>query len=312
MPVRFGIYLPQVGFSYDELLERALVCEELGIGTLWLMDHLYPPELPDVPSFEAWTLATALLARTTRLRVGHLVLSATLRHPALLAKMAASLDVISGGRLEIGIGSGSYAPEHERAGIPFGSARDRATLLGETLEILARSFRGSRCDFAGERFVVRDLPNLPQPVQRPGPPLHVGGAGERFTLPLVARHADVWNCPTYALADLERKSAALDAACVAVGRDPASVVRSVEAVLVMARERAAVDAAQALARRRFAGPGWGVDAGGFVGTPDDVVARIAGHVARGITSFVFFTHDRAAPATLQLFAERVLPAFASS
>lgn len=308
-PVRFGIYLPQVGFSGDELLERALLCEDLGIGSLWLMDHLYPPELPDVPSFEGWTLATTLLARTTRLRVGHLVLSATFRHPALLAKMATSLDVLSGGRLELGLGSGSYAPEHERAGIPFGSARERAVLLGETLEILTRAFRGPRCDFAGERFRVRDLPNLPPPVQRPGPPLHVGGGGVRFTLPLVARHADVWNCPTYALGELAQKQAALANECARIGRTPESLRLSLEAVLVLVRERTEVDAAQALARRRFAGPGWGLEAGGFVGTPDDVIARITNCVARGISSFVFFTHDRAAPATLRLFAERVLPAF---
>ncbi len=308
-PVRFGIYLPQVGFSYEELLERALACEDLGIDTLWLMDHLYPPELPDVPSFEAWTLATALLARTTRLRVGHLVLSATFRHPALLAKMATSLDVLSGGRLELGLGSGSYAPEHERAGIAFGSPRERALLLRETLEILTRAFRGARCDYDGERFVVRDLPNLPPPVQPGGPPLHVGGAGPRYTLPLVARFADVWNCPTYALADLDARRAALEAECARIGRDPATLALSLEAVLVLVRERGEVGAARALAQRRFAGPGWGLDAGGFVGTPDDVVARIAAYVARGFRSFVFFTHDRAEPRTLRLLAERVLAAF---
>jgi alkanesulfonate monooxygenase SsuD/methylene tetrahydromethanopterin reductase-like flavin-dependent oxidoreductase (luciferase family) len=308
--VKFGIYLPQVGFGYDELRARAQLCEALGIGSLWLMDHLYPPELPDVPSFEAWTLATALLAQTTRLRVGHLVLSATFRHPALLAKMATSLDVVSAGRLELGIGSGSYAPEHERAGIAFGPARERAGLLRDTLEILTRSFRAPRCDFAGERFRVRDLPNLPPPVQRAGPPIHVGGAGERFTLPLVARYADVWNCPTYALGELARKRDALAAACAAIGRDPASIEHSLEAVLVLGADARQVADAHALARRRFAGPGWGLDAGGLVGTPDQVIERIAAMVADGIRSFIFFTHDRAAPATLELLAERVLPAFA--
>jgi alkanesulfonate monooxygenase SsuD/methylene tetrahydromethanopterin reductase-like flavin-dependent oxidoreductase (luciferase family) len=308
--IEFGIYLPQVGFTYDELRARALLCEELGIRSLWLMDHLYPPELPDVPSFEAWTLATALLAQTSRLRVGHLVLSATFRHPALLAKMATSLDVLSSGRLELGIGSGSYAPEHERAGIAYGTARERSLLLGETLEILTRAFRAPRCDFAGERFTVRDLPNLPPPVQPSGPPIHVGGAGERFTLPLVARYADVWNCPTYALGELTKKRDALAAACEAVGRHPASVKQSLEAVLVLVETRAQLADAQSLARRRFPGPGWGVDAGGFVGTPDDVVARVRTLVADGFRSFVFFTHDRAAPATLTLLARRVLPAFA--
>lgn len=308
----FGIYLPQVGFTFAELLERALLCEQLGFDSLWLMDHLYPPELPDVPSFEAWTLATALLARTERLRIGHLVLSATFRHPALLAKMATSLDVISNGRLELGLGSGSYAPEHERAGLTWGSARERAVLLAETLEILTRAFAAPRCDFAGERFVVRDLPNVPPPVQRPRPPIHVGGAGERLTLPLVARFADVWNCPTYALGAADAKRAALLRACAAIGRDATTLRCSLEAVLVLVAERAQVDAARALALRRFAGSGWGVEDGGFVGTPDDVVARIRDAIMRGFSSFVFFTHDRAAPATLRLFAERVRPAFAAS
>ena len=119
--VDFGIYVPQLAFGYDDVLGRARLCDELGISSLWLFDHLYGPELPDTPAFEGWTLATALLAQTTRLRVGHLVLCATFRHPALLAKMATTLDVISGGRLELGIGSGSYEPEHERAGIPWGT-----------------------------------------------------------------------------------------------------------------------------------------------------------------------------------------------
>lgn len=308
----FGIYLPQVGFTFPEILERARLCEELGFDALWLMDHLYPPGMPDVPSFEAWTAATALLARTTRLRVGHLVLSATFRHPALLAKMATSLDVISEGRLELGVGSGSYEPEHTSAGLRWGTARERARLLEETLEILTRAFAAPRSSFTGTRFVVRDLPNVPPPVQQPRPPLHVGGAGERLTLPLVARFADVWNCPTYALAAADGKRAALARACAAIGRDPATIRCSLEAVLVLVAERGDVEAARALALRRFAGSGWGVEAGGFVGTPDDVIARIRDAMGRGFSSFVFFTHDRAQPETLRLFAERVRPAFAGT
>src|SRR5437762_1424041 len=117
--IEFGIYVPQVAFGYDDILQRALACEELGYDALWLYDHLYSPGLPDADSFEAWTLASALLARTSRLRVGHLVNCNNFRHPALLAKMATTLDVISGGRLEFGIGSGSYEPEHLEAGLPW-------------------------------------------------------------------------------------------------------------------------------------------------------------------------------------------------
>jgi alkanesulfonate monooxygenase SsuD/methylene tetrahydromethanopterin reductase-like flavin-dependent oxidoreductase (luciferase family) len=308
--VEIGIYLPQVGFTWPEILDRALLCEELGLDAVWLMDHLYPPEMPDVPSFEAWTTATALLARTSRLRVGHLVLSQSFRHPALLAKMATSLDVISGGRLELGLGSGSYAAEHERAGIAFPPARERAVALGEALAIVTSMFRGPRTTFAGEHYRVRDLPNVPPPVQRPGPPLHVGGAGKRFTLPLAARYADVWNCPTYALARLAEARAALDTACREIGRDPATLRRSLEAVLVLVEDEDedALAAARSLAEKRFGGPGWGLAEGGFVGTPDAIAARIRELAAQGIDSFVFLLHDRARPQTLRLLAERVVPA----
>jgi alkanesulfonate monooxygenase SsuD/methylene tetrahydromethanopterin reductase-like flavin-dependent oxidoreductase (luciferase family) len=310
--VEFGIYLPQVGFSWSELCDRVSVLEDLDFHSVWFMDHLYPPEMPHVPSFEAWTTATAVLAQTKRLRVGHLVLSSTFRHPVLLAKMATTLDVISDGRLELGIGSGSYAAEHDRAGIPWKSARERSRHLAETLEILTAMFAGEETSFAGESHRVERFPNRPPPVQRPRPPIHVGGAGERYTLPLAARFADVWNCPTYALAELEGKRAALERECERIGRDPASLRTSLEAVLVLARDRASLDAARALAEKRFGGPGWGLHEGGYVGTPDQVVARLQRDVDLGIRSFVLFTHERAAPETRELFAREVRPAFSGS
>ena len=307
--IDFGVYIPQVGFGYAEIRERALLCEELGFHSVWFMDHVYPPEMPGVPSFEAWTLASAILATTSRLRVGHLVLSNTFRHPALLAKMATSLDVISAGRLELGIGSGSYAPEHERMGIDYGSPRVRSSALGEALEIITAMFREPMTSFAGEHYRVRELPNLPPPVQRPRPPIHIGGGGERFTLPLVARFADVWNCPTYSLGEFDRKREVLRRECAAIGRAMEEIRLSAEAVMVLVESRAALERASAVAEKRFGGAGWGLHAGGYIGTPDALVARIRENVARGVTLFVFFTHDRAAPETLRLFAREVMPAF---
>src|ERR1700743_208450 len=132
--LEFGIYLPQVSLGFEQLLDRALDCERLGYDRLLLYDPPYAPGLPGVPSLEPWTLATALLARTSRLRVGHLVLCNNFRHPAVLAKMATTLDVISGGRLELGIGSGSVEVEHDQAGIGWGSPRERSERLGEAAE----------------------------------------------------------------------------------------------------------------------------------------------------------------------------------
>jgi len=116
--LEFGVYLPQVSLTFEQMLGRALECERLGYDALWLYDHLYAPGLPSVPSLEPWTLATALLARTSRLRAGHLVLCNNFRHPAVLAKMATTLDVISGGRLELGIGSGSVEANTTRRASP--------------------------------------------------------------------------------------------------------------------------------------------------------------------------------------------------
>jgi alkanesulfonate monooxygenase SsuD/methylene tetrahydromethanopterin reductase-like flavin-dependent oxidoreductase (luciferase family) len=308
--IEFGIYLPQVALTFEDILGRALECERLGYDSLWLYDHLYAPGLPRAPSLEAWTLATALLARTSRLRVGHLVACNNFRHPAVLAKMATTLDVISGGRLEFGIGSGSVAAEHEQAGLPWGPARERSERLGESLEIITRMFaEPAGATWEGKHFAVRDLPNMPGPAQRPRPPVHVGGAGTKFTLPLVARYADVWNVPTYALDRLGELSAALDAECERIGRDPASIRRSVEAVLVIA-PLSELDDALARARRHYGDPGFGLDAGGLAGTPDQISERIAALVHAGFSSFVFFTHDRASTRTLELLADEVMPRFA--
>src|SRR6202030_2286366 len=123
--VDIGVIVPQVRLGYDELLYKARRGEALGLHSFWIYDHLYAPMLPTQPAFEGWTLATALLANTSTLRVGHLVLCNNFRHPALLAKMATTLDVISNGRLELGIGSGSYEAEHQEAGPPWGSFAER-------------------------------------------------------------------------------------------------------------------------------------------------------------------------------------------
>src|SRR5262249_19571520 len=150
----------------------------------------------------------------------------------------------------------------------------RAARLGEALEVIRLLFTEEAPSFDGRFYRLREAPSLPRPVQRPHPPLHVGGAGEKRTLPLVARHADVWNCPTYALGELPRKLEVLRAECRRLGRDPTTLRVTEEAVLALVREPREVDAARALAARRYGGPGWGFTAGGYCGTPDDVVARI--------------------------------------
>src|SRR4051812_36457246 len=164
-----------MGFTYPELLHRARRCEELGIDSLWLYDHLYGPGAPDYPSLEAWTLATALLSRTDRIQVGHMVLCNQFRHPAVLAKMATTLDQISAGRLQLGIGSGSIEDEHARVGMEWGTFAQRSERLGETLEILRQAFSDERIDFAGKHFTVTDMPIKPGPGRHARAPIAGGG-----------------------------------------------------------------------------------------------------------------------------------------
>jgi alkanesulfonate monooxygenase SsuD/methylene tetrahydromethanopterin reductase-like flavin-dependent oxidoreductase (luciferase family) len=303
-----GVYVPQMGFGFEDVLHRAQRCEALGIRSLWLYDHLYGPGMPEIASMEAWTLATALLSRTERLRVGHMVLCNQFRHPAVLAKMATTLDRISNGRLELGIGSGSIEDEHTRLGLPWGTFRERSERLGETLEILTQAFAQERVDFAGTHFTVRDMPIVPGAVQQPRPPIIVGGVGEKFTLPLVARYADVWNVPTYALGELEHKRDVLHACCADIGRDPDDIVLSVEAVLALAPDDAALPSVTELAEKRFGDPAFGLREGGLVGTPGRVVERIRDYEALGFRQIVLFTHDRASDQTLDLLASEVLTA----
>jgi alkanesulfonate monooxygenase SsuD/methylene tetrahydromethanopterin reductase-like flavin-dependent oxidoreductase (luciferase family)/ribosomal protein S18 acetylase RimI-like enzyme len=307
-PIDVGVYLPQVGYAWDELADRVRLCDREGIGSVWFMDHLYPPGMPAVPSFEAWTTATALAAATERIRLGHLVLANGFRHPALLAKMAVTLDHASGGRLDLGLGSGSYPPEYRQFGIEFSAGRERAARLDEALEVVKLLFTRDAPSFAGRHYRLEAAPSLPRPVQSPHPPIHLGGAGERRTLPLAARHADVWNCPTHALAELPRKLDVLRAECARIGRDPASLRVTEEAVLALVARADQVADARALALRRFPGPGWGVEAGGWCGTPDTILRRVEERVRLGVTGFVFFLHDRAAPETVRLLAREVATA----
>jgi len=301
-----GVYVPQMAFSYEDVLHRAQRCEELAIGSVWLYDHLYGPGAPEISSLEAWTLATALLSRTERLRVGHMVLCNQFRHPAVLAKMATTLDQISGGRLQFGIGSGSIEDEHNRIGVEWGTFRERSERLGEALEILRQGFADEKIDFEGNHYTVRNMPIVPGPAQRPRPPIVVGGVGEKYTLPLVARYADVWNVPTYALGELDHKLSVLRTHCDAIGRDPASIMLSIEAVMALAPDHASLPRVKEIAEKRFGGPGFGLHDGGLIGTPDVIIDRLKELGELGFQQIVLFTHDRASDDTLELLASTVI------
>jgi alkanesulfonate monooxygenase SsuD/methylene tetrahydromethanopterin reductase-like flavin-dependent oxidoreductase (luciferase family) len=218
--------------------------------------------------------------------------------------MASTLDAVSDGRLLLGLGSGSVEAEHARAGLPWGSFTERTERLEETLAVVTGMLAGDRVTHQGRHYTVTDVPSLPAPVQRP--PIVVGGGGAR-TLDLVARYADWWNCPTYALDELDGKLALLRQACERVGRDPASIRLTTESVLALAHDERAVPEVTALAERRFGAPAWGLHASEHIGTPATVLPRLQAAVAKGVTMFVFFLHDRVTRQSLELLANEVVP-----
>ena len=307
--IEFGVYLPQLSFSFDELTKRTQAADSLGYDSVWFMDHFYTNGLPQVESFEAWTTVSALTPLTKRIRLGHMVLCNAFRHPGLLAKMVSSLDVISNGRLELGLGTGSVPEEFGKYGVPLPSFRERAEQLDEAVQMLKLLFTEEEASFNGKHYKLDHAPMRPKPVQKPYPPIMIGGGGEKYMLPLVARHADIWNCPTYFIGEIEKKIAALRKECELIGRDFSKIRLSQQGVLVIGRNDSEVDAALEISKKRYAGPSWGLMEGGFIGTPDKIVEKIKRQRELGISHFVFFFCDRAKPETQDLFANGVLSAF---
>jgi alkanesulfonate monooxygenase SsuD/methylene tetrahydromethanopterin reductase-like flavin-dependent oxidoreductase (luciferase family) len=286
----FGIYLPQLRMSFDRIVERTLAAEAAGFDSVWLMDHFTAPAAPEVDTFEGWTVGGALVARTSTIRLGHLVLCDPFRHPVLLAKMAATLDVISGGRLELGIGWGSVPAELRAYGFGPEPPARRAAKLRETLEILDLMFGGEAFDYDGQHFHLQRAIGRPVPAQA-RVPVHIGGGGPKLTMPLVERFADWWNCPGYALDRIDELRPLAGDARV-----------STQHPIGLAPNAAARDEVIATAHRRF-GP-WG---GVIAGTADEVARELAAEVNRGVEGFVLQFSDFGTPETIQHFMTEVAP-----
>lgn len=197
-PPRFGLFLPQIDLPFPELSAVARRAEEVGFGHLWFIDHLDLPGYEEV--LEGWTVASAIAGLTETIRIGHLVLCAGFRHPALLGKMAITLDRISGGRLDLGLGWGASSAEMADYGLPALPGRIRRAQLVETVAILRLMLAGGTVAYRGKFYTVRSARCGSGAVQTQVP-IFIGGAGPA-TMTLVREHADWWNCPSYALADL--------------------------------------------------------------------------------------------------------------
>jgi alkanesulfonate monooxygenase SsuD/methylene tetrahydromethanopterin reductase-like flavin-dependent oxidoreductase (luciferase family) len=286
----FWLYLPQMRMSFDTITERARAAEQAGFDGVALMDHLAPPGLPSADMYDAITTAAVIAMATARLRIGHLVLCSSFRHPSVLAQQLVSLDHLSGGRCELGIGWGSVPGELTRFGLPLTGPADRAARLGEYLEIIAALFTGQPVDFEGEFFTLHGAQLSPRPLAGRIPVL-IGGGGPRLTMPLVARYADWWNCPSYAFDRLDEL------------RPLAGTARiSSQHPVGLAAAAADVPAVTALAERRFGS--WG---GLITGTATDIAGRLAALADRGVERFYLQFSDFGTPGTLARFGREVIP-----
>jgi F420-dependent oxidoreductase-like protein len=298
--VRFSVW-PSPARPWADILEIARHAEATGWDGVWMADH-FMPNADDVggPMGECWTTLASLAAAVPRVRLGSLVTGNTYRHPAVLAKMAATVDQVSGGRVVLGLGAGWQENEHRAYGIDFATTAGRLARLDEACRVIKALFNERRASFQGEHYVLREAPLEPKPVQ-PLLPLLVGGGGERVTLRIAATWADEWNI--WGTPDTFRhKSSVLDRHCEDLGRDPGAIDRSAQALLFMS------DDAGWLAQVRDADVG----RASIVGTPAEVADVVGQYAEAGVDELIVpdwnLVRERR-HSTLDTFIHEVAPSF---
>jgi len=306
--VWFGVHTPPEGLDFEHMRSICLRVEELGYDLFTITDHFMNMANPNGPSrhpLECWTTLAGLASITQRIKLGSLVSCYAYRAPTVLAKMATTVDIISTGRLIFGIGAGWHEEEFKGFLGRFPPARERLRGLEETVEICKRMFTSERTTYRGKLFRVENALNSPQPVQKPLP-MMIGGGGEKRTLRIAARHADISHFPARNLEEVERRLAALRRHCGDVGRDYDDIRKGVNIGVVIGRDR---DETEAKLRRAAEVRGTTVDAlrsrvGLAFGTSEEVAEVLGAYISRGIglITAIFYNLDDITP-----FAEGVIP-----
>jgi F420-dependent oxidoreductase-like protein len=316
-----GIMLEgQEGLDWGRWRRYAQRVEALGYESLWRSDHFFSlMGRSERDALETWVSLADLAAHTSRLRFGPLVCSMTFREPSLLARMAAAVDDLSGGRLVLGVGAGWNEREHEAFGLPFPPVGKRMDMLEEGIQVLQALFTGEKVSFSGKHYSLKDAEMHPRPVQHPGPPLLVGGGGEKRTLQIVARYADEWNGFAPSAELYKQKLAVLERHCEAARRDPATIKRSVMAAFIVGRDAAEIrhraEGIQGVLTAMAQTPveqlpemmrarGW------LVGTPSQVIEQIKELEALGISRIMLQHHNQADEEVVDLIAREIMPAVA--
>ncbi len=316
-PIIFGAFVPQ-GWKMElatidgpeakwaKAVEIALLAESLGYDSVWLYDHFHNVPVPAHETvLECWTVASALSQRTSTVRLGQLVGCNSYRHPSLLAKITSTVDVISGGRLDWGIGAGWYDHEYRGYGYDFGDAKERLGMLRECVEIVKAMWSEPETSYQGRYYTLDGAHCDPKPLQQPHPPILIGGGGEKVTLRIVARHADRSNFGGTP-AQFAAKCEVLKGHCAAVGRDYDEITKTIAGDVFIRETEAEV--------RADARPSWGQPfdtwaAANLVGTPGQVAERVQAYVDLGCGGFIPWCADYPLDTTLRLFAERVVSQF---
>lgn len=308
MSLEFGLSLPQ-GWTmelasirdpveaYEALTRVAQVADEVGFASAWLVDHFHTiPYVSQEVTFECWTTTAALARDTKRIRVGQMVTCNGYRNPALLAKMASTVDVLSHGRLNFGIGAGWFEHEYRAYGYDYPDTADRLRRLREAVQVILAMWTQEEAVFEGTYYQVRGAINQPKGVQKPHIPLLIGGSGEKVTLKLVAQYGDACNL-SGDLPVIQRKLAVLKQHCMDVGRDYESIRRTVVTFCCLGETDE-----QAQAKFPAAFRGRPVAAGALVGSPQTIRERLAELEEAGVQEVILSFPDVLQPDTLRFFA----------
>jgi F420-dependent oxidoreductase-like protein len=301
---QLGSYGPSsYGNGWDTTLAAALACEEAGLDSVWLADHFMFPdqEQPEkeVPVFDCFVALAGIAARTSRIRIGELVVGVPYRNPALLAKMLTTLDLVAHGRTIIGLGAAWHDEEFLAYGWPFPSVPERMAMLEEAVQIVDRMLTQRPASFAGQHYQVTDAYNDPPPVQQPRPPIMIGGSGEKATLRIVAQYADFCNVGGDP-ATVAHKYAVLREHCARVGRPYEAITRSNDVGILIAADD------QELAAKKVQ---YGEDFD-LVGTPEAIIEGIQRYAEVGSQYLTFHLPDAEEITPIRLLGETVVPAVA--
>jgi F420-dependent oxidoreductase-like protein len=309
--LKFGVFLPFYAFRnekralqlFNRLQDIVLECERLGYDSVWLDDHMM---LNTIPILECWTTLTALSRTTEKIRLGTMVTCNSFRNPALLAKMAATFDTISNGRLELGIGAGVQKSEHNAYGFSFLSSKVRIERLGEAVAIIKKMWTEEKANYYGKHYRIIDAVCEPKPVQKPHPPIIVGGGGEKLTMRVTAQHADRYDWGYIpSIEQYNRKLKVLRKHCEAVGRSLDDIEKSCwPAGQIFIGE----DIDEMISRWVPKGISFeDFTQTSFVGTPEDCIQLLQPYVNLGVTQFMLFFGDLYTSLDgLSLFAEKVV------